>query len=90
MNEHLEQIRSEGYFAGEHDAPRDYNPYSKGSGEHYHWDQGWLDADADWRNSFPDHGGDFVEIVASLIVLAIIAVPCVVIWKFVSWLFTYL
>lgn len=87
MNKHLDQIRSEGYVAGEHGASRDYNPHSKGSGEWYHWDQGWLEADSDWRKPMSDNGG-FAEFLAWLCMFALMAGACAIIWKAVSWLFS--
>ena len=89
MNKHLDQIHSEGYVAGEHGAPRDHNPHSLGSGEWYHWDQGWLEADADWRKPLSDNGGGFIEFLAWVIMLVILAGVATLIWKAVSWVFSF-
>ena len=56
MSKHLDQIRSEGYVAGERVAPREHNQHSHGSEEWQCWEDGRLEAEEDFIKSHSVNG----------------------------------
>lgn len=84
MKKYLEAIQGEGYVAGEHGAARDFNPHSPGSAEYEAWDDGWCEADDDFRRATgtksPTHG--FFEGMCLLIFIVLLGSGLYVLFRF--------
>lgn len=87
MSKHLDQIRSEGYVAGEHGAPREHNPHSHGSAEWQCWEAGRLEAEADFLKSHSVNG-TLAEFITWMIILTLASGFLLAIVKFMNWIFS--
>lgn len=88
MNKSLDQIRSEGYVAGEHGAPREHNPYSHGSVEWRCWEDGRLEAESDFLKSYSVNGS-LAEFITWAIILTLASGFIVAIAKLIDWIFSF-
>ena len=88
MSKHLDQIRSEGYVAGEHGAPREHNLHSHGSEEWQCWEDGWLEAQADFLKSHSSNG-TLAEFITWVIILTIASGFLLAIVKLMDWIFSF-
>lgn len=88
MSKHLDQIRSEGYVAGERGLPREHNPHSHGSVEWRYWEDGRLEAEADFRKSHSVNG-TLAEFITWMIILTLASGFLLAIVKFMDWIFSF-
>lgn len=88
MNKNLDQIRSEGYVAGEHGAPREHNPYSHGSAEWQCWEDGRLEAESDFLKSYSVNGS-LAEFITWVIILTLASGFILAIAKLIDWIFSF-
>lgn len=88
MSKHLDQIRSEGYVAGEHGAPREHNPHSHGSVEWRCWEDGRLEAESDFLKSYSVNGS-LAEFTFWMIITALVVGVLLVIEKVMDWIFSF-
>lgn len=88
MSKHLDQIRSEGYVAGEHGAPREHNPHSHGSVEWRYWEDGRLEAEADFLKSH-SMNGTLSEFITWMIILTLASGFLLAIVKLMDWIFSF-
>lgn len=88
MSKHLDQIRSEGYVAGEYGAPREHNPHSHGSAEWKCWEDGWLEAQADFLKSYSANG-TLAEFITWMIILTLASGFILAIVKLMNWIFSF-
>lgn len=88
MSKHLDQIRSEGYVAGEYGATREHNPHSHGSAEWQCWEDGWLEAQADFLKSYSANG-TLAEFITWMIILILASGFILAIVKLMNWIFSF-
>lgn len=88
MSKHLDQIRSEGYVAGERGLPREHNPHSHGSVEWRYWEAGRLEAEADFLKSHSVNG-TLAEFITWMIILTLASGFILAIVKLMNWIFSF-
>lgn len=88
MSKHLDQIRSEGYVAGEYGAPREHNPHSHGSVEWRYWEDGRLEAEADFLKSHSVNSS-LAEFITWVVITSLVVGVLLVIEKAMDWIFSF-